>query len=111
MGKLDDVGLLEAFVSSCGSSVALVSNVQRLVTVPPGTAWQLISVILSIWVLGALAVGAIDDIGSLGMDESGFELFDAVLMEIGKEWVLCIMLMLVQAFASAGFVWVVALTL
>ena len=56
-------------------------------------------------------VGGIDNVGFLEAPESGCESLDVVVTEIGEIWVVCVVLVLAQAFGAAVFVWVVALTL
>ena len=58
-----------------------------------------------------LAVGEINDVGSLETAVSSCGLLVAVVMEIGGVVVVCVILALAQAFGAAGSVWVVALTL
>ena len=58
-----------------------------------------------------LAVGEIDDVGSLETAVSGCGLLVAVVTEIGGVVVVCVILELVQAFGAAVSVCVVALTL
>jgi hypothetical protein len=57
VGAFDDVVLLEAAVSACGSLVAVVTNAEHLV--PPGTACWSISAIST---LGELGVAIFDDV-------------------------------------------------
>jgi hypothetical protein len=62
-------------------------------------------------VRGELAVGEIDNVGFLETAESGCGSFAAVVMELGRFWVIYVVLMLAQAFGAAGSVLGVASTL
>src|ERR1700678_1135705 len=106
---IDVIEVLGAAGRVSGSLVTVVGDIKCFV--PLGTAWWSIWAISTIWAHGELAVGEIDDIGILGTAESGCELFVAVVMELGRFWVVYVVFMLAQAFGAAGSVLGVALTL
>src|SRR5271168_1060885 len=93
---IDVIEVLGAAGRVSGSLVTVVGDIERLV--PLGTAWWSIWAISTIWVHGELAVGEIDNVGFLGTAESGCGSFAAVVMELGRFWVIYVVLMLAQAF-------------
>src|ERR1700678_2981186 len=85
---IDVIEVLGAAGRVSGSLVTVVGDIECLV--PLGTAWWSIWAISTIWAHGELALGEIDDIGFLGTAESGCESFVAVVMEVGRFWVICV---------------------